>query len=98
MKSSTEKKIINFICSVVGVLMAFAVGGGIVWGVCSLCNSAPAPSAYSDTELQQLSGKFYVYTDPETRVQYLLYTVNGGITPRLDCSGNVIVSPVGVSE
>lgn len=86
-------KIINFIFGALGVLLAFAVGGAMVWGICSLVNSAPAP-VYSDS--RQLSGKVHVFTDPDTGVQYLFYTVNGGITPRLDCSGNVIVSPVGV--
>lgn len=46
--------------------------------------------------IERLSGKVYVFTDPDTGVQYLMYTVNGGITPRLDCTGKSMVSPVGV--
>lgn len=37
--------------------------------------------------IEQLSGKVYVFTDPQTGLQYLVYTVNGGICPRYGADG-----------
>lgn len=39
------------------------------------------------SSIEQLSGKIYVYTDPQTNLQYLVYTVNGGICPRYGADG-----------
>lgn len=47
---------------------------------------------------EDFNNRFYIYTDPETKVQYIVYHEKnayagfGGITPRLNTDGSLIIS------
>lgn len=58
----------------------------------------PPKTPSDDTSMQPIftssDDEVYVFTDPETKVQYLIYKGyrKGGITPRLDANGNLMIA------
>lgn len=82
------EKITDFLVRILVVLLLLGMFVLLCWGLISVIQSSDNTEKvrYSDS-IEQLSGKIYVYTDPETNLQYLVYTVNGGICPRLGSDG-----------
>ena len=79
------QKVLLIIACIFFSLSLVTLACGVIYDQFFKSETVSAVERVSDIE--QLSGKVYVFTDPDTNLQYLVYTVNGGICPRYGVDG-----------
>lgn len=94
-----SQKITDFLVRILVVLLLLGMFVLLCWGLISVIHSSDNSEKvrYSDS-IEQLSGKMYVFTDPDTNLQYLVYTVNGGICPRFGADGKQMNGSVSYAQ
>lgn len=61
-------------------------------------DSLKTPEEKKQAKSEEIQGNIYIYTDPDTKVQYVVYSYHegyagmGGITPRLDADGSLMIA------
>ena len=84
-----KEKIVNFIVSFTTFILLLGMVVLLCWGLITVINTSSIPSnnVSSSTSVEPLEGKVFVFTDPDTNLQYLIYKFNGGICPRYGADG-----------